>query len=120
MRLLIRWIFTSLALILASQIVPGIRVGHNAWTAVAVMALVLGLINVTVRPILKLLSCPLIILTLGLFALVINAFAFLLASSIAANFFHVEFEVRDFMAAFWGSLIVSAVSLLTHVVVQDV
>ncbi len=120
MRLIIRWIFTSLALVVAAEVVPGIRVGHDAWTAVAVMALILGLVNVTVRPILKLLSCPLIILTLGLFALLINAFAFLLASWIAADFFHVDFQVRSLMAAFWGSLIVSAVSLLTHVIVQDV
>lgn len=120
MRLLIRWIFTSLALVVAAQIVPGIRVGHDAWTAVAVMALVLGLINVTVRPILKLLSCPLIILTLGLFALIINAIAFLLASSIAVSIFHVDFRVDGLVPAFWGALIVSIVSILTHVIVQDV
>lgn len=120
MRLIIRWIITSLSLFVAAQVVPGIRVGHDAWTAFAVMALILGLINVTVRPILKLLSCPLIILTLGLFALVINAFAFMLASNIAESFFHVSFHVDSFMAAFWGALIVSIVSLLMHIVVRDI
>lgn len=120
MKLLLRWIITALSLFLAAAIVPGIRVGNDAWTIYAAMALILGLVNATVRPILKLLSCPLIILTLGLFALVINAIAFLLASSIAVNFFHVSFHVDGFMAAFLGSIIVSVVSLVLNIVVREI
>ena len=120
MKLIIRWIITSLSLFVAAQVVPGIHVSPDAWTAFAVMAFILGLVNVTVRPILKLLSCPLILLTLGLFALVINAFAFQLASSLAVNLFHVGFYVYGFMPAFWGALIVSIVSMLMHIVVRDI
>jgi putative membrane protein len=71
-QLLIRWIIISLSLFVATWVVPGIRVEENAWTIFAGMAAVLGLVNAIVRPLLKLLSCPLIILTLGVFVLVIN------------------------------------------------
>lgn len=119
MKLLLRWIITSLSLFIAAELVPGIRVGHDGWAAFAAMAVILGLINATVRPILKLLSCPLIILTLGLFALVINGVTLWLASAIAVNFFHVGFYVDGFMPAFLGAIIVSVVSLILTMVVRD-
>ena len=119
MKLLLRWIIASLSLFIAAELVPGIRVGHDGWTAFAAMAVILGLINATVRPILKLLSCPLIILTLGLFALVINGVTLWLASAIAVNFFHVEFYVDGFLPAFLGALIVSVVSLILTVLVRE-
>jgi hypothetical protein len=61
MKLLIRWAITSFALYVAAWIVPGIRVEGNGWVAFGVMAIILGLVNAIVRPVLKLLSCPLII-----------------------------------------------------------
>src|SRR4051812_8002680 len=112
MKLLIRWIITSLSLVVAAWIVPGIHVEGNAWTAFAIMAIVLGLVNAIVRPILKLLSCPLILLTLGLFVLVINALTLYLASAIALDWFHVGFHIDTFGAAFVGALIVSIVSVI--------
>ena len=119
MKLLLRWIITSFSLFLAAELVPGIRVRNDAWTVFAVMAIILGLVNATVRPILKLLSCPLIILTLGLFSLVINGVTLWLASAIAVNFFHVGFYVDGFLPAFLGALIVSIVSLALTVLVRD-
>lgn len=119
MKLLLRWIITSLSLFAAAELVPGIRVGRDAWTAFAAMAIILGLMNAIVRPILKLLSCPLIILTLGLFSLVINGVTLWLASAIAVGWFHVGFYVDGFMAAFFGALIVSVVSLILTMVVRD-
>jgi putative membrane protein len=119
MKLLLRWLITSLSLFAAAEMVPGIRVGRDAWTAFAVMAIILGLVNATVRPILKLLSCPLIILTLGLFVLVINGVTLWLASAIAVNWFHVGFHVDGFMAAFLGALIVSIVSVVLTAVLRD-
>jgi putative membrane protein len=83
------------------------------------MAIVVGLVNATVRPLLKLLSCPLIILTLGLFALVINGIALWLASAIAVNWFHVGFYVDGFWAAFFGALIVSIVSMILTALVRE-
>src|SRR5579864_9160501 len=82
MKLLIRWIITGFSLFVAAWIVPGIRVTGDGWTVFAVMAVILGLVNAIVRPVLKLLSCPLIIVTLGLFVLVINGITLWLASAL--------------------------------------
>jgi putative membrane protein len=99
--------------------VPGIRVQPNAWTAFAIMAVILGLVNAVVRPVLKFLSCPLIILTLGLFVLVINGITLWLASRIAVDWFGVGFYVDGFWSGFWGALIVSIVSVILNAVVRD-
>jgi putative membrane protein len=120
MKLLIRWLVTSIALVVAAWIVPGIHVGSDSWTVFAGMALILGLVNAVIRPILKLLSCPLIILTLGLFVLVINGITLMLASSIARSWFGVSFYVDGFFSAFLGALIVSIVSVtLTALLGED-
>jgi putative membrane protein len=120
MKLLIRWIVTSIALVVAAWIVPGIHVTSDSWTVFAGMAIILGLVNAVIRPLLKLLSCPLIILTLGLFVLVINGLTLMLASSIARSWFGVGFYVDGFFSAFLGALIVSVVSVtLTTVLGED-
>jgi putative membrane protein len=118
-KLLIRWLIAALALFLAVWIVPGIQVAANAWWVYAVMAVILGLVNALVRPVLKLLSCGLIILTLGLFTLVINAFTLWLASSIAVHWFHVGFYVHGFWAAFLGALIVSIATVIMSALFRD-
>src|ERR1035437_2132721 len=112
MRILIHWFITSVALVVAAWLVPGIRVEREAWTVFAWMAIILGLVNAIVRPLLKFLSCPLIVLTLGLFVLVINGITLWLASAIAVRWFHVGFQVDGFMPAFLGALIVSIVSVI--------
>ena len=112
MNLLIRWIIASFSLFIAAWLVPGIRVEGNAWGAYAVMAVILGLINAIVRPILQLLSLPLIMLTLGLFLLFINGITLWMASAIAVKVFHVGFYVDGFWSAFLGALIVSIVSVI--------
>jgi putative membrane protein len=119
MTLIIHWLVSALALFLAARVVHGIEVAPNAWWIYAVMAVVLGLVNALVRPILKLLSCGLIFLTLGLFTLVINALTLMLASSIAVHWFHVGFYVRGFWPALWGALIVSVASLVLNALFRD-
>ena len=119
MKLLIRWVIASLALFAAVWLVPGIRVAGNAWIVYAVMAVILGLVNAAVRPVLKFLTCPLIILTLGLFTLVINGLTLWLSSSIAVHWFHVGFYVRGFWAAFWGALIVSIATVIMSALFKD-
>jgi putative membrane protein len=119
MKLLIRWIIASLALFAAAWLVPGIRVEGDAWVVFAVMAVILGLVNAVVRPFLKLLTCPLILLTLGLFVLVINGVSLWLASDIAVNWFHVGFYVDGFWSAFLGALIVSAVTVILSALVRE-
>src|ERR1700720_3250378 len=110
MRILVHWFITTVALVIAAWLVPGIRVEREAWTIFAAMAVILGLVNAFVRPLLKLLSCPLIILTLGLFVLVINGVTLWLASTIAVKWFRIGFYVDGFWPAFLGALIVSIVS----------
>lgn len=119
MKLLLRWVILSFALFVAAWLVPGIRVRQDAWTAYAAMALILGLVNAVVRPFLKLLSCPLILLTLGLFVLVINGFALWLAARIALDWFGVGFYVDGFGSAFFGALIVSIVSVILNLLLKD-
>ncbi|SRR5579884_193358 len=119
MKLLLRWIITSVSLFIAAWLVPGIRVESNAWTVFAAMAVILGLVNAVIRPILTLLSCPLILLTLGFFVLVINGFTLWLASAIAVDVFHVGFYVDGFLPAFFGALIVSLVSVILTALVRE-
>jgi len=119
MKLLIRWVITGLSLFAAAWLVPGIRIEGNAWVIFAVMAIILGLVNAIVRPLLKLLTCSLIILTLGLFVLVINGLTLWLASAIAVNWFHVGFYVDGFWSAFFGALLVSIVSIILSAFIKE-
>jgi len=119
MKLLMRWLISAVSLYVAVLIVPGISVEGTAWIAFTVMALVLGLVNAIVRPILKLLSCGFIIITLGLFVFVINAASFMIASNIAQNWFGIGFYVDSFGAALLGSIIVSVVSVILSSILID-
>jgi putative membrane protein len=119
-KLVIRWLINFLALFAAAWLVPGIAVeGGGGWTVFAIMAIILGLVNAILRPLLKLLTCPLILLTLGLFTLVINGFTLWLSSWIALNWFDVGFYVDGFWAAFLGGLVVSIVSLILSAILMD-
>ena len=119
MRLLFRWAVSIAALFVAAWIVPGIEVDGNAWLAFAAMAVILGLVNAVVRPILRLLTCPLIVLTLGAFLLVINGLTLWLASYLAVNVFQIGFRVNGFVAAFLGALVVSVVSVILSLFLPD-
>ncbi len=119
MRLLLRWLIASVALFAAAWLVPGIEVDPDAYWIYAVMAVILGLVNAVVRPILKFLTCPLILLTLGLFVFVINAISLWLASWLAVHVFDLGFRVNGFSAAFLGALVVSAVTVVLGVFVPD-
>ncbi len=119
MKLILRWLIIALSLYVAVLIVPGITVEGDAWIAFSVMAIVLALVNAIVRPVLKFLSCGFIIITLGLFVLVINAGTFLLASNIAQNVFNVGFKVDGFWPALLGSIIVSVVSVVLSNILID-
>ena len=119
-KLVIRWLINFLALFAAAWLVKGITVdGGGGWTVFAIMGIILGLVNAILRPLLKLLTCPLILLTLGLFTLVINGFTLWLSSWIAVNWFQVGFYLDGFWAAFWGALVVSIVSLILSAILID-
>lgn len=112
MNLLKRWIVILLAVFIAAWLVPGIQVTGGGWAAYAIMAGVLALLNAILLPILKTLSCGLIILTLGLFSLVLNAAVFMLSSNISQAWFGAGYSVDSWLAAFLGSLIVSIATML--------
>jgi putative membrane protein len=116
MKLILHWLVVAVALVAAAYLVPGIRVEGNGTVAVLVMAAVLGVVNVLIRPILAFLSCGFIILTMGLFMLVINALMLWLASSIAVNWFNAGFYVDGFWPALFGSIVVSIVSFLLSMI----
>ncbi len=117
MRFVLRLLISALALWVAVQIVPGVSY-EGEWLKLLLVALVLGLLNALVRPVLVLLSCPMLILTLGLFTLVINALVLWLTSALSAKF-GLGFHVTGFWAAFLGALVVSIVSFLLSVLAPD-
>jgi len=120
MKLIVRWIITAIALVVAVMVIDGIQVtDERAWLAVGVMALILGLVNTFIRPLLTLVSCGVLILTMGLFMLVINALTLWLASWMAQNWFHLGFVVEGFWPAFWGGLVVSIVSFCLSIFLID-
>ena len=120
MRFLVRFVITLIALYAAVWLINGIEVvGTTAWLAYTVMAVVLSLVNMFIKPILKFLSCGLIAATLGLFLLVINTFVLWLASWICVNLLGIGFVVDGVWPAFLGSLIISAVSFVLTIFVPD-
>lgn len=120
MKIFIRWLIIAFSLFVAAWVIPGIHVdGTNAWIAFAAMAVVLGLVNALVKPILKFLSCGCIAVTLGLFIFIINAFTLWLSSWIAVNWLDVGFHIDNFLAALLGSIIVSIVTFAMEFLVSD-
>ena len=105
MKIIIKLLFTALALLLAAYLVPGIVVA-SFYTAL-IIAVSLAVVNLIFKPILILLTLPINILTLGLFTFVINALLFWFLSTIVKGFY-----VEGFAAAFLGALIVSVVSYI--------
>jgi putative membrane protein len=103
MKFLIHWLVIALALWVTAAILPG--VGFASTTALAIAAIVLGLVNALVRPVLTILTLPITILTLGLFYLLVNGFAFFLASKIVPGF-----EVAGYWWAVLGALVVGVIS----------
>lgn len=119
MRILIRWAIIAFSLYVAAWLVPGIQVEGNGWVVFSVMAVILALVNAFVRPLLKILTCPLIFLTLGLFTLIINGLTLWLSSWIAVEWLNVGFHVEGFWPALLGALIVSIVSVVLSSVLRD-
>lgn len=116
-RLIFRWLVNAAALWAAAALVSGI--GYSGWPALLIVALIFGLVNALIRPVLKLLTCPLQILTLGLFTIVINALMLMLTSWLASQF-DLAFWVRDFWPdAVLGALVVSAVSIVGSIFLRD-
>ena len=116
MKLILRVLVNALALGAAAYLVPGIHAGGVE--SVLLIALVFGVLNALVRPFLKLLSCPLLVLTLGLFTLVLNAVMLMLTAWLGQKL-GIDFRVDGFWPAFLGALVVSVVSAVLSWVLID-
>lgn len=111
MRLLLNWVLSALAVWIVAQIVPGVHVSGAA--AALIAALAIGFINATIGFVLKIVTFPLTLLTLGLFWFVINALMLELASALVPGF-----QVHGFFAAFVGAIVLSLVNLLLKAIVM--
>jgi putative membrane protein len=105
--ILLRWLVSALGFLALSQLIPGITVA--SFTTALVLALLWGVVNITIKPILILLTLPFNILTLGIFTFIINGFLLWLLGGVVKGF-----EVQGFWVAVLGALFLSAISTLSQ------
>ena len=117
MPFLIRLLVNAAALWVATRLVPGVSF-TGGWLPFLGVALVFGVLNAFIRPLTKLLTCPLILLTLGLFSFVVNGLMLWLTSALSGAL-DLGFHVTGFWAAFLGALVVSLVSTILSMFVTD-
>ncbi|BDT70330.1 hypothetical protein os1_45230 [Comamonadaceae bacterium OS-1] len=110
MKLIFKWLLSAAALLLVAHLYSGVQVQN--FTAALIAALVIGLLNTVLRPVLVVLTLPVTVLTLGLFLFVVNALMFWSASGLLAGF-----HVTGFAAALIGSLLYSAAGIVIDAVV---
>ncbi len=117
MPFLIRLLVNAAALWVATRLVPGVSFDGGTLPFLGV-ALVFGVVNAFVRPLMQILAFPLILVTLGFFLLVVNGLMLWLTSSLSASL-GLGFHVAGFWAAFWGAIVVSVTSLLLSMLIRD-
>lgn len=111
-RLLANWLLSAVALLIVSHVVVGFQVDTLGTALIA--ALVFGLLNATVGLLLKLVTLPFVILTFGIFLLVVNAVVLELASGFVPGF-----HIRSFGAAFWGAAVLAIIQMLFRFLVRE-
>ncbi|MBI4121916.1 MAG: phage holin family protein [Parcubacteria group bacterium] len=112
MIMILRLLINAAALLVLPQIVSGVSV--SGWYTALITALILAILNTVIRPIVQILALPISVLTLGIFALVINALFFWFVSSFVDGF-----SVTGFWPAFWGALVMSIVSWATNALLKS-
>jgi putative membrane protein len=117
MGFLTRLLVNAAALWVATHVVPGVSYSGD-WLSFLLVAVVFGVVNAFIRPVAKILTFPLIIVTLGIFALVVNGLMLWLTSSLSTAL-GLGLHVSGFWAAFWGALVVSIVSTILSMAVRD-
>lgn len=115
--LLIRWLINTLAIYVAVRLVPGLHYTGGP-AGLVVVALIFGLVNATLRPLLTFLTCPLVLVTLGLFLFVINALLLMFTAWLSTQF-DIGFSVDGFGSAFLAGLLISLVSLFLSLAVGE-
>ena len=113
MRLLLNWLLSAISLLIVSHLIAGFYV--RDFTAALIAALVIGLVNATLGLLLKIVTLPLTILTLGVFWWVINALMLIFASSFVSGF-----AVLGFWPAFWGAVVLSLINMVLKALARDV
>jgi putative membrane protein len=121
-RFVIRTVITALAVWVAAALLSGITVSGSTWWRDALtlicVAVIIGLINTFLKPIIVVLGCPLYVLTLGLISFVINALLLWFASWIADKL-NVPFHVSGFWPAFWGAIIIGVVGWMLGLIIRE-
>ncbi|HEX6386351.1 MAG TPA: phage holin family protein [Anaerolineae bacterium] len=118
LRLLVRLIVNAVALWVAVELVPGLQF-EGDWVSLLIIAFIFGLVNALVRPIIILLTCPLIVLSLGLFVLVINTLMLALTVWLSREVLDLGLTSTGFWATFLGALIISIVSGVINLLIKD-
>lgn len=111
-QLILKWLITSLAIFAALYLVPGISFTGPGWQ-IGIIAAIFSVINLLLKPILTLITCPLFVLTLGLFSVVVNALLLQLTAYFA-NFLGIDFAIDSFSTAFIGAIIISLTTLVLN------
>ncbi|MGE0599548.1 MAG: phage holin family protein [Dehalococcoidia bacterium] len=112
----VRWLITAAAVWVAAQIVSGIHL--EGWKSTLFVALVLGLLNAYLKPLLVLGSLPALVMTLGIFLIFINTALLALTAWFAGKFDAIHFDIDGFWSAFFGAIIISIVSFFISLVVK--
>lgn len=116
MNFILRVIGIFISVAVAVWLVPGIEIGGtvSTWASVLVIALIIALLNMTIKPILQLLGLPISVITLGIFYLVINTALLYLASWLASALFDIDFIIASFGSGFVASIVISIVSSILN------
>jgi len=114
---ILKWLITSLAIFAAIYLVPGIHFTGPGWQ-LGIIAAIFSVVNLLLRPILTLITCPMIILTLGLFSVAINALMLMLTANVAI-YLGIEYSIDSFTAAFIGALVISFTSLILNMLAGE-
>ncbi|MDR2672146.1 MAG: phage holin family protein [Coriobacteriales bacterium] len=115
MRVIGIWLITAVAIAVAVSLVPGVEfVGANVWVSLAVFAALLALLNAFIKPVLQIISLPITVLTLGIFALIVNTAVLYLAAWISNGLFGTAFIISNFGSALLASIIISIVTIILN------
>ena len=113
----LKWLITSLAIFAAIYLVPGIHF-TGPGLQLGIIAAIFSVVNLLLRPILMLITCPMIILTLGLFSVAINALMLMLTANVAV-YLGIEYSIDSFTTAFIGALVISLTSLILNMLAGE-
>lgn len=115
--LILTWLITSLAIFAAIYLVPGIHFTGPGWQ-LGVIAAIFSVVNLLLRPVLLLITCPMIVLTLGLFSVAINALMLIITANVAV-YLGIAYSIDSFMTAFIGALVISFTSLVLNMLAGE-